>query len=129
MDKLDPPVSIANDSNIAKLQYLRESIFTLPEYETDFPAVCIYNTAMQTIYVLIYYHIRVCMFTVLHTVYSMCMYIHIHYVQYTVYVFIHEAIYLLMQMFYEYCDALWQDEGVQHCYARSNEYQLIDCAG
>ena len=37
--------------------------------------------------------------------------------------------FLSFQMFYEYCDALWQDEGVQKCYARSNEYQLIDCAG
>jgi GTPase SAR1 family protein len=31
--------------------------------------------------------------------------------------------------FYEHCEALWKDKGVQECFKRSNEYQLIDCAG
>ena len=30
--------------------------------------------------------------------------------------------------FYEACEALWDDPGVQQCFERSNEYQLIDCA-
>lgn len=30
--------------------------------------------------------------------------------------------------FYEHTEILWQDRGVQACYERSNEYQLIDCA-
>lgn len=30
--------------------------------------------------------------------------------------------------FYDYTEVLWQDRGVQACYERSNEYQLIDCA-
>ncbi|KAF4520534.1 hypothetical protein B566_EDAN008733 [Ephemera danica] len=30
--------------------------------------------------------------------------------------------------FYEHTERLWQDRGVQACYERSNEYQLIDCA-
>ncbi|XP_064156494.1 guanine nucleotide-binding protein G(s) subunit alpha-like [Anguilla rostrata] len=30
--------------------------------------------------------------------------------------------------FYEHAKYLWQDEGVQACFERSNEYQLIDCA-
>ncbi|CAG0913309.1 unnamed protein product [Notodromas monacha] len=30
--------------------------------------------------------------------------------------------------FYEHCEELWKDKGVQACYERSNEYQLIDCA-
>ncbi len=32
------------------------------------------------------------------------------------------------QEFYEHTAELWQDRGVQSCYERSNEYQLIDCA-
>lgn len=34
----------------------------------------------------------------------------------------------LFQEFYEHTEILWQDRGVQACYERSNEYQLIDCA-
>nr|CAG4636060.1 EOG090X03SL [Eubosmina coregoni] len=30
--------------------------------------------------------------------------------------------------FYDHTEILWQDRGVQACYERSNEYQLIDCA-
>lgn len=30
--------------------------------------------------------------------------------------------------FYEHTEMLWKDKGVQACYERSNEYQLIDCA-
>jgi len=30
--------------------------------------------------------------------------------------------------FYDHTEILWQDRGVQNCYERSNEYQLIDCA-
>lgn len=30
--------------------------------------------------------------------------------------------------FYEHTEILWRDKGVQSCYERSNEYQLIDCA-
>ncbi|KAK7505770.1 hypothetical protein BaRGS_00003041 [Batillaria attramentaria] len=30
--------------------------------------------------------------------------------------------------FYEHTEILWKDKGVQHCYERANEYQLIDCA-
>lgn len=30
--------------------------------------------------------------------------------------------------FYEHTELLWKDKGVQGCYERSNEYQLIDCA-
>ncbi|XP_078690218.1 guanine nucleotide-binding protein G(s) subunit alpha-like isoform X3 [Branchiostoma floridae x Branchiostoma belcheri] len=30
--------------------------------------------------------------------------------------------------FYEHTELLWKDGGVQACYERSNEYQLIDCA-
>jgi len=30
--------------------------------------------------------------------------------------------------FYEYTEILWKDKGVQSCFERSNEYQLIDCA-
>lgn len=30
--------------------------------------------------------------------------------------------------FYEHADKLWHDKGVQACFERSNEYQLIDCA-
>ncbi|XP_071174037.1 guanine nucleotide-binding protein G(s) subunit alpha-like isoform X3 [Mytilus edulis] len=30
--------------------------------------------------------------------------------------------------FYEHTEILWKDKGVQNCYERSNEYQLIDCA-
>ena len=32
------------------------------------------------------------------------------------------------QEFYDHTDELWKDAGVQACYERSNEYQLIDCA-
>ncbi|GFR65075.1 guanine nucleotide-binding protein G(s) subunit alpha [Elysia marginata] len=31
-------------------------------------------------------------------------------------------------IFYEYTEILWKDKGVQTCFERSNEYQLIDCA-
>lgn len=30
--------------------------------------------------------------------------------------------------FFDDIDCLWQDEGVRRAYARSNEYQLLDCA-
>jgi len=30
--------------------------------------------------------------------------------------------------FYEHTEVLWKDRGVQACFERSNEYQLIDCA-
>jgi len=30
--------------------------------------------------------------------------------------------------FFDYCEDLWKDPGVQACFQRSNEYQLIDCA-
>ena len=30
--------------------------------------------------------------------------------------------------FFDHCEDLWQDRGVQECFERSNEYQLIDCA-
>ncbi|XP_065914030.1 guanine nucleotide-binding protein G(s) subunit alpha-like [Dysidea avara] len=30
--------------------------------------------------------------------------------------------------FFEHCAKLWEDPGMVACYARSNEYQLIDCA-
>ncbi|KAF6197603.1 hypothetical protein GE061_008568, partial [Apolygus lucorum] len=30
--------------------------------------------------------------------------------------------------FYEHAEILWKDRGVQACFERSNEYQLIDCA-
>jgi guanine nucleotide-binding protein G(s) subunit alpha len=30
--------------------------------------------------------------------------------------------------FYEHAAILWSDAGVQECFERSNEYQLIDCA-
>ncbi|RDD46894.1 Guanine nucleotide-binding protein G(s) subunit alpha [Trichoplax sp. H2] len=31
-------------------------------------------------------------------------------------------------VFFEHTKELWKDQGVQQCYERSNEYQLIDCA-
>ena len=34
----------------------------------------------------------------------------------------------LFQEFYEHTEILWKDKGVQTCFERSNEYQLIDCA-
>jgi len=30
--------------------------------------------------------------------------------------------------FFDHVEALWKDSGVQECFERSNEYQLIDCA-
>ena len=30
--------------------------------------------------------------------------------------------------FFEHAAILWSDEGIQACFERSNEYQLIDCA-
>jgi guanine nucleotide-binding protein G(s) subunit alpha len=30
--------------------------------------------------------------------------------------------------FFENAEILWRDAGVQACFQRSNEYQLIDCA-
>ena len=30
--------------------------------------------------------------------------------------------------FWTYTDLLWKDRGIQLCFERSNEYQLIDCA-
>lgn len=35
---------------------------------------------------------------------------------------------LSRQELFDHVDALWRDKGVQACYDRSNEYQLIDCA-
>lgn len=36
--------------------------------------------------------------------------------------------YQIVPIFYDHATELWKDEGVQSCYERSNEYQLIDCA-
>lgn len=30
--------------------------------------------------------------------------------------------------FWSYTEILWKDKGIQQCFERSNEYQLIDCA-
>ena len=30
--------------------------------------------------------------------------------------------------FFEHAEILWSDAGVQECFERSHEYQLIDCA-
>lgn len=30
--------------------------------------------------------------------------------------------------FYDHTEILWEDKGIQACYERANEYQLIDCA-
>jgi guanine nucleotide-binding protein G(s) subunit alpha len=30
--------------------------------------------------------------------------------------------------FFENVEMLWRDSGIQECFHRSNEYQLIDCA-
>ena len=30
--------------------------------------------------------------------------------------------------FWTYTEMLWKDKGIQQCFERSNEYQLIDCA-
>jgi len=35
---------------------------------------------------------------------------------------------LHLQDFLDYTEALWGDSGVQECYSRSYEYQLIDSA-
>ena len=35
---------------------------------------------------------------------------------------------MYIQEFYQHAEALWNDEGVQKVYRRSDEYQLIDCA-
>ncbi len=32
------------------------------------------------------------------------------------------------QLFYDHVQKCWADKGVQTCFERSNEYQLIDCA-
>ena len=32
------------------------------------------------------------------------------------------------EKFFDAVQALWADEGVQECFDRANEYQLIDCA-
>lgn len=32
------------------------------------------------------------------------------------------------QVFYDHVIKCWADKGVQACFERSNEYQLIDCA-
>lgn len=32
------------------------------------------------------------------------------------------------QEFWRYTEELWKDKGIQQCYDRANEYQLIDCA-
>ncbi|XP_059141759.1 guanine nucleotide-binding protein G(s) subunit alpha-like [Physella acuta] len=34
----------------------------------------------------------------------------------------------LSEVFWDHCKSLWADAGVQHCYNRSHEYQLIDSA-
>lgn len=33
-----------------------------------------------------------------------------------------------LQEFYDHVNKCWADRGVQTCFQRSNEYQLIDCA-
>ncbi|KHN78040.1 Guanine nucleotide-binding proteinG(s) subunit alpha [Toxocara canis] len=33
-----------------------------------------------------------------------------------------------IEIFYDHVEKCWADRGVQTCYERSNEYQLIDCA-
>ena len=39
MDKLDPPIQVAEPKTEEHIQYMREKIFVLPEYETNFPPV------------------------------------------------------------------------------------------
>ena len=40
----------------------------------------------------------------------------------------YSVVFLFFQEFYEHTEILWKDKGVQSCFERSNEYQLIDCA-
>ncbi|KAM8867520.1 guanine nucleotide-binding protein G(s) subunit alpha-like [Synchiropus picturatus] len=41
---------------------------------------------------------------------------------------VHQRDFEFSQEFYDHTKLLWQDQGVQACWERSNEYQLIDCA-
>ena len=34
----------------------------------------------------------------------------------------------IFKEFWSYTAILWKDKGIQQCFERSNEYQLIDCA-
>ena len=39
MESLVPSIPFADPSNIERLQFIQENIFSLPEYETNFPPV------------------------------------------------------------------------------------------
>lgn len=39
-----------------------------------------------------------------------------------------EEFFTYPEEFYDHVEILWKDKGVQECFERSNEYQLIDCA-
>ena len=41
---------------------------------------------------------------------------------------VQSSVYDYPPQFYDHCVQLWADTGVQACYERANEYQLIDCA-
>lgn len=39
-----------------------------------------------------------------------------------------KTFYFCWQEFLDHAEKLWADAGVQECYRRSHEFQLIDCA-
>ncbi len=102
MSTLTPPVSLENPANQFRVDYIQD-VASQPDF--DYPPVRVFDllpkplTHHQIVTSDEQSHCFVCIF------FSST-----------------------KQEFYDYTEVLWQDRGVQACYERSNEYQLIDCA-
>ena len=48
MDKLDPPVELAEEKSKELIQYMKEKIFVMSEYETNFPPVNVLHVLFKS---------------------------------------------------------------------------------
>ena len=104
MSTLTPPVSLENAANQFRVDYIQD-VASQPDF--DYPSVS----------TLISHHLIINQW-------------HQYYLHFFFFFFFRffEFFKFSLQEFYDHTEILWQDRGVQNCYERSNEYQLIDCA-
>ena len=60
MDKLDPPVELAEEKSKELIQYMREKIFVMSEYETNFPPVNVLHVLFKSCIVCVHVLCKSC---------------------------------------------------------------------
>lgn len=110
MSNLSPPEQLEDPANQEKVDYiLNVSTLSDFDYPKVSPSCMLYIICVRS---LMYVHVHTCIYDVASTQLSHGL----------------MSCLGLFQEFFEYTEALWRDAGIQRCYSRSNEFQLIDCA-